>query len=121
MIKKIGWRKRQHQKNVPMKRLAPFLEEINVLWIKCILQASKETYIAVKYGFMFYLCADLQAVTTTPCPRHQGTAGGAILVPPGMAVGVQTLVPVGERKALLWGGRVAGVEKKNKNPQKIHF
>lgn len=76
----------------------------------------------MKYGFMFYLCADLQAVTMIPCPCHRGTAGDAILVPhTGMAVGIQTLVPMGERKALLWGSRVAGVEKKNENPQKIHF
>lgn len=100
-----------------MKRLAPFLEEINVLWIKCILQASKETYIAVKYGFMFYLCADLQAVTTIPCPRHQGTAGGAILIPPWYGCGGPNAGPRGGAKGLVVGGRVAGVEKKNKNPK----
>lgn len=104
-----------------MKRLAPFLEEINVLWIKCILQASKETYIAVKYGFMFYLCADLQAVTTTPCPRHQGTAGGAILVPPRDGCGGPNAGPRGGAKGLVVGGQSGRSGEEKQKPTKDPF
>ena len=122
MINRTGWRKRQQQKNVLVKHLAPsFLEEINVVWIKCLLQAFKETYIAVKYGFTFYPCADLRAVPAIPCRKAPFT-GARLEVPSscpvlGPAAGSQTLVPAGEQKAPLWRSRAAGVEKKNENPQ----
>lgn len=64
MINRMGRRKRQQQKNVLMKQLAPsFLEEINVLWIKCLLQAAKEGYTAVSYGFMLCRGADLPGLS----------------------------------------------------------
>lgn len=69
--------------------------------------------------FICVLISRLSPPPPVPITRAQLMVPSSF--PPGMAVGVQTLVLRGERKALLWGGRVAGVEEKNKNPQKIHF
>lgn len=71
------------------------------MWIKCLLQALKETYIAVKYGFIFYLSVDLRAVPTILC-RKGPLTGARVVVPswcpvPGLAVGTSTLVPVGSK------------------------
>lgn len=125
MINRIGWHKRQQQqKNVLMKYLAPsFLEVINVVWIKCLLPALKETYIAGKYGFTFCRRADLPGLSPReerPLSPGHGAVPSSRPVP-GLAAGGRTPVPAGERKVPLWRRRAAGAEKKNENPQKIRF
>lgn len=75
------------------------------MWIKCLLQAVEEIYTAVKYGLMFYPCADLRVVPTIPCcpcaPSWRCVQGAGLWS------------WVGERKAPLQRSRKAGVEKRN--------
>lgn len=61
-----------------MKQLAPsFLEEINVVWIKCLLRAAKEGYTAVSYGFMFCRGANLPGLSPrSPAKRSLSPGHG---------------------------------------------
>lgn len=68
--------------------------------------------------FICVLISRLSPRSPVPVTRAQLVVPSSF--PPGMAVGVQMLVPVGEQKALLWGAEWQEWRRKTKT-QKIHF